>query len=131
MPLQQALYEHFLLSNATRRLLAGSKASGVLSAITCLKKLCNHPKLIYDTLHSKVQVGLHHSLLAGTQAHMHTAPRQKLARSFVDASVGRIQHCRLDRCVFVCFKAWVHAAVRLSFRATPGLYKLSQRLTVT
>lgn len=55
-PLQQALYEHFLLSNATRRLLSGSKATGVLSAITSLKKLCNHPKLIYDTLHSKAQV---------------------------------------------------------------------------
>lgn len=55
-PLQQKLYEHFLLSNATRRLLSGSKAAGVLSAITCLKKLCNHPKLIYDTLHSKTQV---------------------------------------------------------------------------
>eukprot|EP00775_Hariotina_reticulata_P012633 gene12633-12762_t len=54
-PLQRELYEHFLLSNATRRLLAGSKATGVLSAITCLKKLCNHPKLIYDTLHSKAQ----------------------------------------------------------------------------
>ena len=26
-------------------------------AITCLKKLCSHPKLIYDTLHSKAQVG--------------------------------------------------------------------------
>jgi DNA repair and recombination RAD54-like protein len=37
-PLQRQLYEHFLLSNATRRLLAGSKATGVLSAITCLKK---------------------------------------------------------------------------------------------
>lgn len=60
-PLQQSLYEHFLLSNATRRLLSGSKATGVLSAITCLKKLCNHPKLIYDTLHSKAQV-------SGTQA---------------------------------------------------------------
>lgn len=55
-PLQQSLYEHFLLSTATRRLLSGSKATGVLSAITCLKKLCNHPKLIYDTLHSKAQV---------------------------------------------------------------------------
>lgn len=26
----------------------------MLSAITTLKKLCNHPKLIYDALHSKV-----------------------------------------------------------------------------
>jgi SNF2 family DNA or RNA helicase len=32
------------------------QATGVLSAITSLKKLCNHPKLIYDTLHSKAQV---------------------------------------------------------------------------
>jgi hypothetical protein len=34
------------------------QATGVLSAITSLKKLCNHPKLIYDTLHSKAQVGV-------------------------------------------------------------------------
>jgi hypothetical protein len=27
-----------------------------LGAITSLKKLCNHPKLIYDVLHSKTQV---------------------------------------------------------------------------
>lgn len=55
-PLQRALYEHFLHSNATRRLLSGSKATGVLSAITCLKKLCNSPKLIYDAVHSKAAV---------------------------------------------------------------------------
>jgi DNA repair and recombination RAD54-like protein len=27
----------------------------VLSAITSLKKLCNHPKLIYDAVHSRVE----------------------------------------------------------------------------
>jgi hypothetical protein len=37
--------------------LAGSKATGVLGAITCLKKLCNHVKLIYDMLHTKAQAG--------------------------------------------------------------------------
>jgi len=59
-PLQQDLYCRFLESTAARRVLArveGNKragAAGVLSAITTLKKLCNHPKLIYDALHSKV-----------------------------------------------------------------------------
>lgn len=31
--------------------MSGQKSAGVLSAITNLKKLCNHPKLIYDSLH--------------------------------------------------------------------------------
>lgn len=52
-PLQTALYSHFLASNAARSLLAGKKSARVLSAITSLKKLCNHPKLIYDTIHSR------------------------------------------------------------------------------
>jgi hypothetical protein len=58
-PLQRDLYTAFLESTAARRLLAraegrGRGTAGVLSAITALKKLCNHPKLIYDALHSKV-----------------------------------------------------------------------------
>ncbi len=53
--LQKAVYCHYLESKAARRLLQGSKATGVLSAITALKKLCNHPKLIYDSVHSKVE----------------------------------------------------------------------------
>ena len=47
--LQRDLYCHFLESNAARRLLTG-KSARVLSAITSLKKLCNHPKLIYDAM---------------------------------------------------------------------------------
>eukprot|EP00210_Caulerpa_lentillifera_P002332 g2237.t1 len=50
-PLQQSLYSTFLASKAAKRLLNG-KSSGVLSAITSMKKLCNHPKLIYDQLYS-------------------------------------------------------------------------------
>ncbi|GIL43573.1 hypothetical protein Vafri_1202 [Volvox africanus] len=50
--LQRQLYGHFLQSKAARRVLNG-RTSGVLSAITSLKKLCNHPKLIYDAVHSK------------------------------------------------------------------------------
>jgi hypothetical protein len=58
-PLQRELYSAFLQSTAARRLLAraegrGRGTAGVLSAITTLKKLCNHPKLIYDALCSKV-----------------------------------------------------------------------------
>ena len=51
--LQTDLYNHFLASNAARNLLAGKKSARVLSAITALKKLCNHPKLIYDTIHGR------------------------------------------------------------------------------
>jgi SNF2 family DNA or RNA helicase len=50
-PLQLALYCHFLESKATRSLFAAQKAARVLSAITSLRKLLNHPKLIYDALH--------------------------------------------------------------------------------
>ena len=46
-PLQTTLYEHFLESKAAKAALTG-KHTMVLSAITALKKLCNHPKLIYD-----------------------------------------------------------------------------------
>ena len=49
--LQRDLYCHFLKSKAARKLVSGQKSAGVLSAITNLKKLCNHPKLIYDGLH--------------------------------------------------------------------------------
>lgn len=49
--LQRDLYNHFLTSKAARKLVSGQKSVGVLPAITNLKKLCNHPKLIYDALH--------------------------------------------------------------------------------
>ena len=46
--LQLDLYSHFLESKITRSLLNtdGKRSAKVLSAITSLKKLCNHPKLI-------------------------------------------------------------------------------------
>jgi DNA repair and recombination protein RAD54 and RAD54-like protein len=53
-PLQRDLYNHFLESKAAARLLnQGKGGTKVLGAITALKKLCNHPKLIYDVIHSK------------------------------------------------------------------------------
>lgn len=58
-PLQIDLYKSFLASTAARQLLNGKekrKESGVLSAITSLKKLCNHPKLIYDALYSVADI---------------------------------------------------------------------------
>ncbi|KAF0307372.1 DNA repair and recombination protein RAD54-like [Amphibalanus amphitrite] len=52
---QLALYDAFIRSDAVRRSLMGQKGSGhgkstqsALSAITSLKKLCNHPDLIYE-----------------------------------------------------------------------------------
>ena len=57
-PLQLALYCHFLESKATRSLFAAQKAARVLSAITSLRKLLNHPKLIYDALHRCVCAGV-------------------------------------------------------------------------
>ena len=55
-PLQQALYEHFLSSKAATQALTG-KATAVLPAITALKKLCNHPKLIYDMIKGAKNTG--------------------------------------------------------------------------
>ncbi|KAK3286246.1 DNA-dependent ATPase protein rad54 [Cymbomonas tetramitiformis] len=50
-PLQRELYDHFLKSKAAKVALSG-KQSKVLAAITALRKLCNHPKLIYDMLNA-------------------------------------------------------------------------------
>lgn len=46
--LQYSLYCHFLQSRSVRSLFASQKSARVLSAITSLRKLLNHPKLIYD-----------------------------------------------------------------------------------
>ena len=46
-PLQRQLYEHFLDSKALALVLSG-RQSGVLASITALRKLVNHPKLLYD-----------------------------------------------------------------------------------
>lgn len=52
--MQRALYCHFLESKAAARLLnSGKGGTNILSALTSLKKLCNHPKLIYDAVHSQ------------------------------------------------------------------------------
>lgn len=45
-PLQSALYQLFTVSKATRQLLTTPTSS--LSAITQLKKLCNHPILVHE-----------------------------------------------------------------------------------
>lgn len=54
-PLQKDLYGQFLRSNAAQRLLssaaAGKTKASALTAINALRKLCGHPKLIYDVLH--------------------------------------------------------------------------------
>uniref|UniRef100_A0A7N0ZRG5 DNA repair and recombination protein RAD54 n=1 Tax=Kalanchoe fedtschenkoi TaxID=63787 RepID=A0A7N0ZRG5_KALFE len=52
-PLQAALYNHFIHSKNVKRLITeDAKHSKVLAYIIALKKLCNHPKLIYDTIKS-------------------------------------------------------------------------------
>ena len=52
--LQRDVYNHFIESKAAARLLnQGKGGTKVLGAITALKKLCNHPKLVYDVIHSK------------------------------------------------------------------------------
>ncbi|KAF5751213.1 protein CHROMATIN REMODELING 25 [Tripterygium wilfordii] len=49
-PLQLVLYNHFLHSkNVKQAITEEAKQSKILAYITALKKLCNHPKLIYDT----------------------------------------------------------------------------------
>ncbi|KAK9750001.1 hypothetical protein RND81_02G165200 [Saponaria officinalis] len=50
-PLQSELYNHFIQSKNVKRVLnEEAKNSKILAYITALKKLCNHPKLIYDTM---------------------------------------------------------------------------------
>ncbi|CAK9168936.1 unnamed protein product [Ilex paraguariensis] len=52
-PLQSALYNHFIHSkNVKQAITEETKKSKILAYITALKKLCNHPKLIYDTIRS-------------------------------------------------------------------------------
>lgn len=52
-PLQSELYNHFIHSkNVKRAINEEMKQSKILAYITALKKLCNHPKLIYDTIKS-------------------------------------------------------------------------------
>lgn len=52
-PLQSDLYKHFIQSkNVKRAITEELKQSKILAYITALKKLCNHPKLIYDTIRS-------------------------------------------------------------------------------
>uniref|UniRef100_J3LHD5 DNA repair and recombination protein RAD54 n=2 Tax=Oryza brachyantha TaxID=4533 RepID=J3LHD5_ORYBR len=51
--LQTTLYNHFIHSKNVKRLISEeTKQSKILAYITALKKLCNHPKLIYDTIKS-------------------------------------------------------------------------------
>ncbi|KAH6772670.1 DNA repair/recombination protein [Perilla frutescens var. hirtella] len=52
-PLQSQLYNHFIHSkNVKRAISEEAKQSKILAYITVLKKLCNHPKLVYDTIKS-------------------------------------------------------------------------------
>uniref|UniRef100_M4BTC1 Uncharacterized protein n=1 Tax=Hyaloperonospora arabidopsidis (strain Emoy2) TaxID=559515 RepID=M4BTC1_HYAAE len=48
-PLQEQLYMHFLSSSACRDMMKRQSVN-VLSSITALKKLCNHPLLIFDEM---------------------------------------------------------------------------------
>lgn len=47
----------FPLFQAARKILGGKGSTAVLPAISNLKQLCNHPRLIYDVMHSKVRGG--------------------------------------------------------------------------
>ncbi|KAI3525411.1 hypothetical protein L1887_04185 [Cichorium endivia] len=52
-PLQTELYNHFIHSkNVKKAIVEDVKQTKILAYITALKKLCNHPKLIYDTMKS-------------------------------------------------------------------------------
>lgn len=70
-PLQESLYAHFLSSGAFRDMMR-KKNANVLSSITALKKLCNHPLLIFD------EMGKSNTKLAGFEncAHLFAAAKQ-------------------------------------------------------
>ncbi len=68
-PLQTVLYNHFIKSKAVANVLnedggAAKPIAQVLPLITSLKKLCNHPRLVYDEARQSQQVrGFVHSVL--------------------------------------------------------------------
>ncbi|CAO2815176.1 unnamed protein product [Amaranthus hypochondriacus] len=50
-PLQSELYNHIIQSKNVKKVISETaKRAKILAYITALKKLCNHPKLIYDTI---------------------------------------------------------------------------------
>jgi DNA repair and recombination RAD54-like protein len=51
-PLQQQLYTHFLEGQRVAAILSG-RSSGVLASITALRKLVNHPRLVYDAMRAQ------------------------------------------------------------------------------
>jgi DNA repair and recombination RAD54-like protein len=60
-PLQTVLYNHFIKSKAVANVLnedggAAKPIAQVLPLITSLKKLCNHPRLVYDEARQSQQV---------------------------------------------------------------------------
>ena len=55
-PMQRSIYEH-LLSEKARVAEKTGKQVDVLACITALKKLCNHPKLIFDAIREKKYAG--------------------------------------------------------------------------
>nr|CAD7409896.1 unnamed protein product [Timema poppensis] len=56
-PLQQKLYKAFITSDALKKAVGGENTGKVnlsaLSSITSLKKLCNHPDLVYDKIQTR------------------------------------------------------------------------------
>ncbi|GBP89730.1 DNA repair and recombination protein RAD54-like [Eumeta japonica] len=57
-PLQAQLYKDFINSDSIRRKMSGNNDKNTLttlSSITTLKKLCNHPDLIYDKIIEKAE----------------------------------------------------------------------------
>jgi SNF2 family DNA or RNA helicase len=51
-PLQRALYDHFLSSKELQHIMSG-RQSGVLASITALRKLVNHPRLVWEAMKQK------------------------------------------------------------------------------
>jgi hypothetical protein len=99
----------------------------VLSAITSLKKLCNHPKLVYDTLHSKAQVrnarsaahllGLNNTTqpVALGRLSMFSHAAQQGTGGQPSTVCGTF--CGLEQhCAACCFKTFQNAMTRLTAR---------------
>ena len=56
-PIQFELYSHFVQSRTVRSLFSSDKSAQALSAITSVRKLLNHPKLIYDEVQASNRAG--------------------------------------------------------------------------
>ena len=101
--LQVDLYKHVLRSKSVAALMSGrasEPSEGVLTIITSLKKLCNHPDLLYSSSSGEKQASLSASVsCCCATAHTCSAP------------VSQVLHCELVCLDCQCHCQWCMPAI--------------------